>query len=82
MNHFSPYLITACLAVIGAAIAVIRRAYRRMRDDDVQRVFVKDMATNHLPHIYDALKKLCENQGIELTNPPPIKWIEFNGRDK
>ncbi len=28
------------------------------------RAFVKDMATNHLPHIYNLLEKICEQQGI------------------
>lgn len=82
MNEINTGVIAASVAVIVQAVVVIRWLYRRARNDDVQRAFVKDMATNHLPHIYNALGKLCGSQGIELGDPPPIRWIDFNGNGK
>ena len=32
--------------------------------------FVRDIATNHLPHIYSALHAIARKQGIEPSEPP------------
>ena len=62
------------LAVLWAAI---RYLYRRIRSHDVTEVFVHDMATNHLPHIYHALQILCEREGVKLPDPPPLQFMDF-----
>jgi hypothetical protein len=68
------------IAVAGVQLVVfLRWAHRRMRDDEINRAFVRDMATNHLPHLYGALRQIAQHQGVELSDPPPIKFIEFNG---
>lgn len=59
-------------------IMFLRWMYRRIRKDEVTRIFVQDMATNHLPHIYELLQRLCEQQGIEGTKPPVVRWIDLN----
>lgn len=59
-----------------------RWLYRRIRDDEITQTFVHDMATNHLPHIYNLLVKMCDQQGIERTPPPRIRWIDLNGPKK
>ena len=75
---------TLILWLIGLAIVVViavyllRWLYRRIRNDELTREFVEDMATNHLPHIYDLLLKLCARQGIENEAPPPIRWIDLD----
>lgn len=43
------------------------------------RTFVEDMATNHLPHIYSLLEKLCDEKGTETAPSPQIRWIDLNG---
>lgn len=58
----------------------IRWLYRRYRDDDRNRTFVRDMATNHLPHIYHALNQIASAQGLELEEPPQVQWTDFNGK--
>lgn len=57
----------------------LRWLYRRIRNDEITRAFVEDMATNHLPHIYPFLEKLCDEKGIETAPSPPIRWIDLNG---
>ncbi len=55
---------------MGAQLVVfLRWMHRRMRDDEIQRVFVRDLALGHLPNIYRALHIIAERQGIKL------EWI-------
>lgn len=60
-------------------IVTTRWAYKRTRNNEINRRFVHDMATNHLPHIYDAQKLIAAKMGIELPDPPPIQFMELNG---
>ena len=54
-----------------------------MRDDEVHRQFVRDIAHNHLPHIYEALHKIAAKQGIQLSLPPNVNFMDFdNGSGK
>lgn len=59
-------------------VMFVRWLYRRIRNDELVRAFVAEMAINHLPHIYAALRELCKRQGIELNDPPPIRWLDLN----
>lgn len=47
-------------------ILFLRWLYRRIRNDEITRAFVEDMATNHLPHISTSFSKSYAN-GRELT---------------
>ena len=53
-----------------------------MRDDEVRRAFVRDMAVNHLPHLYHALRQIAGRLGLEIKEPPPVQFLEFNGHDR
>jgi hypothetical protein len=68
----------------GVQLAVfLRWLHRRMRDDEVNRQFVRDVAHNHLPHIYEALHKIAAKQGILLNLPPNVRFMDFDdGRGK
>ncbi|MGA8143443.1 MAG: hypothetical protein WB987_06120 [Candidatus Acidiferrales bacterium] len=61
-------------------VLFIRWIYRRVRNDELNRAFVEDMAINHLPHVYELLEKLCDKQGIDRSPLPPIRWITFDNR--
>jgi hypothetical protein len=81
LHPFSdPYWWTVGLASLVQFLLFLRWLYRRVRDDELTRMFVQDMATNHLPHIYVLLEKLCERQGIDRSQIPPIRWIDLNRR--
>ena len=60
-------------------IVFLRWLHRRMRDDEIHRAFVRDVATNHLPHIYDALYRIAEQQGIKLGLPPMVRFVDIDG---
>jgi hypothetical protein len=75
--HWSTFLITAFVQFI----LFLRWLYRRIRDDEITRVFVEDMATSHLPHIYELLERICDEKGIEHAALPPIRWTNLNSQD-
>jgi len=77
-NLLEPYPIAVALASLVQFILFARWLYRRIRNDEITRVFVEDMATNHLPHIYELLAKLCDQQGIERDPLPPIRWMDLS----
>jgi hypothetical protein len=78
----NPYWWTFALAAIAHFAVFLRWLYRRIRNDELMRVFVHDMATNHLPHIYERLERLCEQQGIDRTPLPPIRWVDLSDRPR
>ncbi len=49
-----------------------------MRSGEITRAFVRDIATNHLPHIYNALQKIAAQQGIELDETPLVQFVDLN----
>ena len=57
----------------------LRWLHRRIRDDEIHRAFLRDLATNHLPHIYAALRAIAAVHGISLEDPPQIQYLELNG---
>ena len=58
----------------------LRWLHRRMRNDEITRAFVRDIATNHLPHIYNALQKIATQQGITLDETPLVQFVDLNSR--
>ena len=61
-------------------VIFLRWLHRRMRNDEIMRAFVRDIATNHLPHIYNALQKIATQQGITLDETPLVQLVDLNGR--
>lgn len=74
--HWSTIL--AALVPVGVQFVLfLRWLHRRMRNDEITRAFVRDIATNHLPHIYSALRDIAQQQGIVLHEPPLVRFVEF-----
>jgi hypothetical protein len=71
------------LAAIASAgvqfVLFLRWLHRRMRNDEIVSVFVRDIAANHLPHIYTALHEIAKRQGIELPETPMVRFVDLNG---
>jgi hypothetical protein len=61
-------------------VIFLRWLHRRMRNDEITRAFVRDIATNHLPHIYNALRKIAAEQGITLDETPLVQFVDLNHR--
>jgi len=81
-SFLNSYWLTLGFTSIVQLALFARWLYRRIRNDEITRAFVHDMATNHLPHIYERLERLCEQQGIDRTSAPPIRWLDLNGRSR
>jgi hypothetical protein len=72
-------------AVVSAGVQFVlflRWLHRRVRDDEIVRAFVHDIATNHLPHIYSALRQIAEEQGITLEEPPLLRFIDLSRKKR
>jgi len=60
-------------------VVFLRWLHRRMRNDEIVSAFVRDIAANHLPHIYTALHEIAKRQGIELPETPMVRFVDLNG---
>ncbi|MGB6669499.1 MAG: hypothetical protein WBE73_14220 [Candidatus Acidiferrum sp.] len=73
-------ILVALVSVGVQFVLFLRWLHRRMRNDEIVRAFVRDIATNHLPHIYAALHAIARKQGIDAPEPPMVRFVEINGR--
>ncbi len=79
MNYLlDPFHISLALTAAVQFALFLRWLYRRIRNDELLRAFVEDMATKHLPHIYERLDQLCDQQGIVRSQSPSIHWVKLN----
>ena len=76
MPHIPTWL-TTIVPVAVQFILFLRWLHRRMRNDEITRAFVRDIATNHLPHIYNALQKLAAERGITLDETPIVQFVDL-----
>jgi len=76
-----PYWLVVVFTLLTQLIIFLRWLHRRVRDAEIQRAFVRDMATNHLPHIYYAIQLIAARLEIPLDEPPPLRFLELNGSD-
>lgn len=74
----SPLTIVVALFSFGAQLVVfLRWMHRRVRDDEIQREFIRDLALRHLPAIYRALHMIAEQQGIALEDTPMVNYVDL-----
>ncbi len=71
-------ILTAIASAGVQFVLFLRWLHRHMRNDEIARAFVRDIATNHLPHIYNALQKIAAQQGIELDETPLVRFVDLN----
>ncbi len=76
MYFFWPALVIPALVQFAL---FVRWLHRRLRDDEIQQAFVRDMAANHLPYIYAAFHALARAMNADLPEPPPVRFIILNG---
>ena len=81
MPHGLTWL-TTLVPVLVQLVLFLRWLHRRMRNDEITRAFVRDIATNHLPHIYNALQKIAAQQGIALDETPLVQFVDLGFRRK
>jgi hypothetical protein len=70
--------LTTLVPVAVQFVVFLRWLHRRMRNEEITRAFVRDIATNHLPHIYNALQQIASRQGIELDETPMVRFVDLS----
>jgi hypothetical protein len=79
----SPWTIFLAILSLGAQLIVfLRWMHRRMRDDEIQRAFIRDLALHHLPAIYKALHIIAERQGIKLDPAPLVNYVDLRNNHR
>ena len=78
----NPYWIVVGFSSLVQFFIFLRWLHRRTRDDEIRRAFIRDMALNHLPHLYHALREIAVHLGLDLKEPPPVQFLELNGSDR
>ena len=77
-----PHWLMIAFGLLTQFFVFVRWVHRRMRDAEISRVFTRDIATNHLPHIYHALQLIAQHHAIDLPDPPPVRFVELNGSER
>lgn len=67
-------------AVIAMVGATLRWLYRKVRNSEIEQNFVRDMAQNHLPHIYSTLELIAEYLGVKVEKSPPIQFVKLQDK--
>ncbi len=82
LDSFVLGLLTALAPVLLQLLIFLRWLHRHVRDNEITRAFVRDVALNHLPHIYSALRQIAAQQGIELEEPPLLRFLDLNVKQR
>lgn len=80
---FQPQYVYYSLGFIGGIVTFWRWARKTVRRRDIEHVFIRDMARNHLPHIYTALTLIGDKLEVPITDSPQIKFLDeqdFEGK--
>jgi hypothetical protein len=73
-------LLATLLPVAVQFALFLRWLHRRMREDEIVHACVRDIALNHLPHIYNSLQAIGAKQGIALHEFPVIHFVDLGTR--
>jgi hypothetical protein len=72
--------LTTLLPISVQFVLFLRWLHRRMRTDKIVHACVRDIALNHLPHIYTSLQAISLKQGITLHELPMIHFVDLSTR--
>jgi hypothetical protein len=78
----NPYWLIVAFTVLTQFCIFLRWLHRRMRDAELERAFVRDIAHIHLPHLYRAMQLIAGRLGITLEDRPSVRFPEFDDRDQ
>jgi hypothetical protein len=78
-----PWAVLLAVFSLAAQMTVfLRWMHRRVRDDEIQRAFIRDLALRHLPAIYKALHTIAERQGIDLDETPIVNYVDLHSNHR
>jgi hypothetical protein len=76
------YWIAVIIPILVQFLLFLPWLHRRLRDDEIQRAFVCELALIHLPYIYTALRRIAEHQGVNLPDPPQVHFVQMPNEGK
>ena len=82
VSAMNPYWLILLFSASAHFVVFLRWLHRLTRDNEISRAFVRDMATNHLPHIYHALRVIAAHHGLELGDPPPVRFVDLSRKER
>lgn len=80
---FQPQYIYYSVGFFGGLVTFWRWAIKVSRRKSIEHVFIRDMAKNHLPHIYTALTLIGDKLNVPIAESPHIKFLDeqdFEGK--
>jgi hypothetical protein len=78
----NPYWLIVAFTVVTQFFIFLRWLHRRIRNSELERAFVRDMARVHLPHLYTALQLIAARLGIKLEEQPAVRFLDLNAPDQ
>ena len=81
-RHMNPYWLIVAFTVVTQFFIFLRWLHRRIRNSELERAFVRDMARVHLPHLYTALQLIAARLGIQLEEQPAVRFLDLNAPDQ
>lgn len=70
------YVVMGFIAIASVSFTVFKASKRASRRRDIDHVFISDMATNHLPHIYTALTIIGVKLNVDIPTHPKVKFLD------
>jgi len=64
------------IAVLSLTYTLYKALKTNTRRRDIDHVFISEMATNHLPHIYTALTIIGIKLSVDIPQHPRVKFLE------
>ncbi len=80
-RHMNPYWLIVAFTMVTQFFIFLRWLHRRMRNSEIERAFVRDMARVHLPHLYQALQLIAARLGIKLEDQPAVRFLDLDDPD-
>ena len=63
-------------------VVFLRWMHQRMRDDEIQRVFVRALGLGHLPNTDRAPNIIAERQGIKPGEIPSVNYVDLRDGER
>lgn len=70
--------VLAIIGLLGIGFGVAKYYFNLTQDNRIERKFIYSIATNHLPHIYTALRLIAKKLDIDVDEHPNIDFIDLN----
>jgi hypothetical protein len=75
----NPYWLVVVFTLLTQLFVFLKWLHRRVRDSEIERAFLRDLAVYHLPHIYHVVELIAAHLHIPLEARPPLRSFDLYG---